>query len=185
MIFQTSRLTLRPVSGSDLSDLWRMWTDPEVRRFLWDDRVISREEAATTIADCEALSAGGLGLWVLHTRDAIDSTPAIGCAGLFPVTTAATYEPRVAGLVEPLVALRPEHWGRGYAAEALQALIEHARSTLGLTQLAAVSDVPNVRSDRMLRRAGFNELSETDGPRYRLRTYLLNMPAHLAPSTCT
>jgi RimJ/RimL family protein N-acetyltransferase len=172
MTLHSSRLAFRRVHASDLDDLWRLWTEPDVRRFLWDDRAITRDEAAATIADCEGLAERGLGLWVLRPNDA---DVVVGCAGLFPVTTAATCEPRLGGLVEPLVALRPEQWGRGYAGEALQALIEHARSNLGLTQLAAVTDVPNVRSDRMLRRAGFVELSETDGPRYRLRTYLLDM----------
>ena len=162
------RLRFRRVDTTDLEELWRLWTEAAVRQFLWDDRVISRDEAASTIANCESLAARDLGLWVLRPTD---SDVLIGCAGLFPVTTAATYEPRLAGLVEPLIALAPEYWGRGYASEALRALIDHAASHLGLTQLAAVTDVPNVRSDRMLRRAGFVELSETDGPRYRLRTY--------------
>ena len=171
MILHSQRLVLQPVGGADLDELWRFWTTPEVRRFLWDDRLITRDEAASTIADCEALAERGLGLWVLRSSEA---APLIGCAGLFPVMTAATYEPRLAGFVEPLVALTPENWGHGYAVEALQALIGYATSHLGLTQLAAVTDMPNVRSDLMLRRAGFVELSETDGPKYRLRTYLLD-----------
>ena len=171
MILHSQRLALQPVDASDLDELWRLWTTPEVRRFLWDDRLISRDEAGSTIEDCEALADRGLGLWALRSSNA---APLIGCAGLFPVITAATYEPRLAGLVEPLVALAPENWGQGYAVEALQALIWYATSNLGLTQLAAVTDVPNVRSDQMLRRAGFVELSETDGPKHRLRTYLLD-----------
>ena len=172
MTLQSRRLTFRPVQASDIEELWRLWTTPEVRRFLWDDRMITRDEAGSTIEDCEALAERGLGLWVLWPSG---SEAFIGCAGLFPVVTAATYEPRLTGLVEPLVALAPAHWGRGYAVEALQALIGYATSHLGLTQLAAVTDVPNVRSDQMLRRAGFVELSETDGPKYRLRTYLLDV----------
>lgn len=172
MLLHSQRLVLQPVGGADLDELWRLWTTPEVRRFLWDDRLITRDEAGSTIEDCEALAERGLGLWALRPSG---SDAFIGCAGLFPVVTAATYEPRLAGLVEPLVALAPAHWRRGYAVEALQALIGYATSHLGLTQLAAVTDVPNVRSDQMLRRAGFVELSETDGPKYRLRTYLLDV----------
>jgi RimJ/RimL family protein N-acetyltransferase len=168
MTLHSGRLTFRRVESSDVDELWRLWTEPDVRRFLWDDRIITRGEAASTIADCEALAARGLGLWLLQPNE---SDVLIGCAGLFPVIAAATYEPRLAGLVEPLIALAPENWGHGYATEALQALIDYATSHLGLTQLAAVTDVPNVRSDQMLRRTGFVELSETDGPRYRLRTY--------------
>jgi hypothetical protein len=38
--------------------------------------------------------------------------------------------------------------------------------------VAGVTDVPNIASDRMLRRAGFTVLSECAGPRHPLRTYL-------------
>lgn len=173
----TARLSLRPVTPDDAEGLWTVWTDPLVRRFLWDDRAISREEAAATISDCCALGPDGLGLWVLAERGpTVDATPTadvlLGCAGLLPVSTAAEYEPRLAGLVEPLVALMPSAWGRGYATEALAELLRYARQTLGLARLAGVTDVPNAASDRMLRRAGFEVLGEVPGPRYALRTYL-------------
>lgn len=171
---RTARLALHPVTPDDVDPLWALWTDPAVRQYLWDDRTITREEAAATLADCCALAPQGLGLWRV---DAIDSATSggsafLGCAGLLPVSTAAEYEPRLAGLVEPLVALAPSAWGRGYAVEALAALTRHAAGTLGLGRLAGVTDVPNVASDRMLRRAGFTVLGEVPGPRCRLRTYL-------------
>ena len=167
---RTARLALAPAADADLDALWALWTDPDVRRFLFDDVAVTRELAAATLADTRAAADRGLGLWVVRARD---GGPApVGCAGLLPVTTAAEFEPRLAGLVEPLVALHPSCWGRGYAAEALAALVRHAFDTLGLDRLAAVADVPNAASDRMLRRAGFRALGECDGPRHRLRTYL-------------
>ena len=171
----THRLALRPARSSDVDELWALWTDDRIRRYLWDDREITRDEAAATLADCLALADQGLGLWLVMHRAA-----PIGCAALLPVSTAAEYEPRLAGLVEPLVALRPSAWGQGFAQEALGALLTHASAGLGLTQLAGVSDVPNVASDRMLRRAGFKVLSETAGPRYPLRTYLWRAPFPLS-----
>ncbi|MCU0648476.1 MAG: GNAT family N-acetyltransferase [Gemmatimonadaceae bacterium] len=172
-ILQTPRLDLRPAALADADALWALWTDPAVRRFLWDDRVISPIEAADTLGDCLALAPKGLGLWVAEARDA---DAVVGCAGLLPVSTAASYDPRLAGLVEPLVALTPAVWGRGYAGEMLDALLAHAAGALGLARLAAVTDVPNVASDRMLQRAGFDVLGEVPGPRYRLRTYLWHAP---------
>ena len=175
------RLELRPVQQSDVEAVWPLWTDPDVRRFLWDDRSITRDEAATTVADCLALSDAGLGLWVIQVKDRGQSSSAsdagaMGCAGLLPVSTAAEYEPRLAGLIEPLVALAPNVWGCGYAHEALTTLLAYASTTLALAKLAGVTDVPNVASDRMLRRAGFVVLGETAGPRYPLRTYLWTTP---------
>jgi RimJ/RimL family protein N-acetyltransferase len=156
--FETQRLQLRPATLADLDALWALWTAPAVRRFLWDDRAITRDEAAAA-----------LGLWVIEARGEVGAT---GCAGLLPVSTAAEHDPRLAGLVEPLVALAPAAWGRGYAGEALAALLGHAAGALGLARLAGVTDGPNVASDRMLRRAGFRVLGEVPGPRHGLRTYL-------------
>lgn len=64
----TPRLALRQANSSDLDLLWGIWMDGEVRRFLWDDRVITRDEAAATLQDGITLAADGLGLWVLAPR---------------------------------------------------------------------------------------------------------------------
>ena len=182
-VLHTPRLTLRPVTTADVEPLWVLWTHPRVRRYLWDDRSISREEATIVVADCMALGASGLGLWVLEGNDTggirgaapNDDAGALGCAGLLPVSTAARYDERIAGLVEPIVVLAPAARGQGFAQEALAALIVHAAETLGLTHIAGVTDVPNTPSDRMLRRAGFRVLGEVPGPKHPLRTYLLDV----------
>jgi RimJ/RimL family protein N-acetyltransferase/ketosteroid isomerase-like protein len=176
----TTRLVLRPAQAADADALWALWRDPGVRRYLWDDRAIARDEAVATLDDCLALAPQGLGLWLVAPRD----RPAqpIGCAGLLPVGAAAEHEPRLAGMTEALVALAPDAWGRGHATEALVALQAHAARTLRLPRLAAVTDVPNAASDRMLRRAGFTVLGESTGPRHPLRTYLWTPGAATLPT---
>lgn len=171
---QTTRLALRPATLADVDALWALWTTPAVREFLWDDREIARDEAMATLADCVALGAQGLGLWMLNELGPPPPGTGsfLGCAGLLPVSTAAEYDARLTGLIEPLVALTPSAWGRAYATEALAELVRYSSRALGLTRLAGVTDVPNTRSDRMLRRAGFTVLGEVAGPRYPLRTYL-------------
>ena len=93
-------------------------------------------------------------------------------SALLQVSTAAEYEPLLAGMVEPLVALHPACWRHGYAPESLAATVRHAFSAEGRTILA-VHDVPNVASARMLTKMDFVALSEVPGPKYRLRTYVL------------
>src|SRR4030095_609214 len=83
------------------------------------------------------------------------------------------YDPRLLGAIEPLASFLPEVWGRGYATEALAAVVRYAFEQLSLSQLAAVNDVPNEASNRLLKRLGFEVTGECDGPRYRLRTYVL------------
>ncbi|HYG64589.1 MAG TPA: GNAT family N-acetyltransferase [Thermoanaerobaculia bacterium] len=167
---QTERLTLRPAAESDLDALWALWTDPAVRRFLFDDVAVSRERAAEVLADCRAQMADGLGLWVILTRD---RQRVIGCAGLMPVGMAVQYEPRLAGEVEPLVALDPALWHQGFATEALAAAIGYAFGPRDLPRLAGVTDIPNEASHRLLLRLGFEVLGECDGPTHRMRTYRL------------
>ncbi|MEP0746976.1 MULTISPECIES: hypothetical protein [unclassified Coleofasciculus] len=44
-LLHTDRLRLRPCQMDDLDSLHELWIDTDVRRFLFDDRLISREEA--------------------------------------------------------------------------------------------------------------------------------------------
>jgi RimJ/RimL family protein N-acetyltransferase len=167
--FTAQRLRLRPATREDLDVLWLIWADPEVRRYLFDDVPVTRQRATEVLADCLGL-ADGCGLWTVQCRDA---TPIIGCVGLMPVTTAAQYDPSLAGAVEPLAAFAPAEWHRGYAMESLAILVAYGFRALGLSRLVAVTDVPNVASDKLVRRLGFRVTGECDGPRYRLRTYVL------------
>ena len=166
--FVTARLRLTPAGDEDVDALWALWTEPLVRQFLWDDVVIERDRARDTVRESAALASQGLGLWTILL--ATDGT-LVGCAALSPVGSAAEYYPPFAGAIEPLIALAPAHWGRGYAHEALTTLIAYATDTLQLDRVVAVTDVPNDASDRLLRRTGFVWCAETDGPRYRLRHY--------------
>ncbi|MYG14759.1 MAG: GNAT family N-acetyltransferase, partial [Gammaproteobacteria bacterium] len=49
-VLQTKRLTLRPLAEADLSALHRFWTQPDVRRYLWDNEIISIERVAEIVA---------------------------------------------------------------------------------------------------------------------------------------
>jgi len=171
----TARVTLRPATAADLDALHAVWAAREVRRFLWDDQEVTREMAEEALAGALALADSGRGLWIVTLREPAPQA-VLGCAGLLPVTVAAEHDPRLAGMTEPLVSLSPAVWGEGLAGEALAALQAHAAGMLGVARLAGVTDVPNEASDRMLRRAGFEVLGETTGPRHPMRTYLWTAP---------
>jgi RimJ/RimL family protein N-acetyltransferase len=170
-VFASARLQLRPARAGDLDVLHRLWNDPQVRRYLFDDRPVSRQLAGEVLAGQLARAPEGLGLWMVETRS---RSRVLGCVGLYPVTAAARHEPALAGLLEPLAALMPAHWGAGYANEALSFLLDYAFDELAVSTVAGVTDVPNVASQRMLRTLGFELLSETPGERYRQLNYLLH-----------
>ena len=51
--------------------------------------------------------------------------------------------------------------GRGYASEAVAAVIAYARDVLGLVRLTAYYEPANVRSERLLLRNGFSVIAQT------------------------
>jgi ribosomal-protein-alanine N-acetyltransferase len=167
----TPRLVLRAATDIDLDALWHLLTDPEVRRYLCDNKVLSRAEVQEMLAMSSAQWPAGMGFWILRDR----GEKLLGCVGLHPVTAGiVAHAPDLAGEVEPTIALAPDHWGQGYAAEALAAVIAHAFATLGLEHLVAVVDEPNTRSHRLMMRVGFAPTgTTTTGPCYPLGTYRL------------
>lgn len=168
---QGPRLSLVPATAADLPYLQRLWDDPAVRRFLFDDQPVPMERAAAALRMCRDATPRGGGLWMIRPTE---GGPSIGCIGLYEADASALLEPRLAGLLEPVVALEPARWGQGYAVEALRALLHHAFDRLALPALGAAHDVPNVASGRMLERAGFVVLGDRPTPRHALRTYRLS-----------
>ena len=140
----TARLTLRPITGDDAGLLHAMWIDPAVRRYLWDDVVITPERAEEMV---EAMVAGGRrngrGLWLVYERDNPDP---MGFAGFLPRAEA--------GQGALIYGLLPRAWGRGYATESARAVCEYGFGTLALEKIVASVDVPNAASIRVLERLG-------------------------------
>jgi len=155
-LITTARLTLRPFGGEDVGELYRLFTDANVRRHLLDDVVVSREWVADEIASSQARFAeSGDGLWTLtdHAREGI-----VGFVGFRPF-----FDPPEHQL---LYGLLPSHWGRGYATEAAAAAIDYAFGVLGQEEVRAASDAPNTASIAVLTRLGMHEsLRMSDGAR--------------------
>jgi len=171
-ILVSDGVALHPAAAASLDDFWRLLNHPDVRRYLCDDRMMPRDEVAGLLDGAIEQGKQGLGLWVIRTGGA-----AIGYAGLRPVMNeAATIAPELADMIEPVIALDPAHWRRGHATQAMSALLRHAFGTLGFPVLAALVDVPNEASHRLMRRLGFTSLGVMAGPRYAIRQYRL--PAH-------
>lgn len=67
---ETTRLRLRPCRIEDVEKAHTLWTHERVRRFLFDDRVVSLDEARSFVAGSLAnFEQKGYGLWLVFTRD--------------------------------------------------------------------------------------------------------------------
>ena len=142
---ETARLRLRPFVASDTDQLRRLWTDPDVRRYLWDDLEISRDRAEAVIAQStESFRSRGFGFWSLFFKDSDNSL--IGFCGL-----------RVFGNteeVEILYGIHPSHWGKSLATEASEAVLNFAFQICRLPKIYAGADSPNSMSFRVIEKLG-------------------------------
>jgi ribosomal-protein-alanine N-acetyltransferase len=142
--FRTARLALRPIQPADRAALHRLWTDPGVRRFLWDDRVIDLASVDEVIERSTASFAGeGFGLFALREPRGADL---LGVTGIYRLQPGS--EP------ELIYSLAPASWGRGLASEASRAVIADAFARLGFARVLARTDVPNRASIAVMKRLG-------------------------------
>lgn len=141
---ETARLRLRPLVPRDLDAIHRVWTDPEVRRYLWDGEEVSREAAAGVISDSAAyFESRGLGLFVIIHRE---SDELVGFCGFWRFEDGADFE--------LAYGIAPRCWGMGLATEAARAAIRYGFEEAGLERIVASADTPNAASLRVMENAG-------------------------------
>ncbi|MDZ7362374.1 MAG: GNAT family N-acetyltransferase [candidate division KSB1 bacterium] len=141
---QTRRLNMRPFTMNEVDALHRLWTDPHVRKYLWDDIVISQEQAAAVVeSSIASFAQRGFGFWAMFPKDRDE---VIGFCGfrLFD-------DPPE---VEILYGVNPEYWGKGLATEASQALLRCGFEEHGFERIYAGADPPNAASFRVMEKCG-------------------------------
>ncbi|MBD1914728.1 MULTISPECIES: GNAT family N-acetyltransferase [Cyanophyceae] len=151
-ILHTDHLMLRPSTVADLDAVHMLWTDPDIRRFLFDDRPISRREASDFLAvSNESFAQQGYGLWLFFER------PGEAIAPSSQSSTIAGFSGLIAVPDQPpslVFGTRPQLWGRGYAKEATAAVLRYVFDELGVAQVVADVDEPNTASIYVLESLG-------------------------------
>ena len=175
-LLSTERLVLRPVTAGDHAALLAHWTQPDVRRFLFDGAAPSAAEVAETIEESSGdFAARGFGVWLIELSTAadLDSTAAgldssaaglVGTAGLRPLGGSG---------LEIFYSLAPGAWGHGYATEAARAVLEYGLGPLGLPEVLAEVDEGNAASVAVVKRLGMTPYAVVPGllgPMTRYRT---------------
>jgi ribosomal-protein-alanine N-acetyltransferase len=136
---------MRPLTKDDITPLHAILTEPGVRRYLCDDVIIPESQVREWVQRSAAmLTTEGSGLWGIRlpSEEAL-----LGMVGFWYF-----HEPP---RLELLYALSERVWGRGYANEAASRMVDYGRTQLGMTDVLASSDTPNVASIKVLERLGF------------------------------
>ena len=159
------RLGLSPVTRRDAGFLMAHWSDPEVRRFLFDgNRAVPDEIIQTIDASATSFATVGYGLWVIHT---IRQSDPMGVVGLRPLDELG---------LEIFYSLTPGGRGNGYATEAAAGIIDYALGPLGLTEVFAEVDEGNAASAAVIERLGMTAFATVPGAlgpmtRYRIEQH--------------
>jgi putative acetyltransferase len=148
----TARLKLLPFCESDVPELLAMFRDAHVRRYLLDDNRVDEAWVRSEVRASAALFArGGLGLFVARLRK---SDALVGFTGLRQYS-----DPPETQLIYGIL---PAFVGQGLATEMARAVVDAAILRLGMAELRAAIDAPNVASGRVLERLGFRSAPSGD-----------------------
>lgn len=141
---ETESLLLCPLAGRHLSQILDIWKQPEVRRHLWGDKLISEETAAREIVRSkESFRGSGFGHWAVRRRE---SRRVIGSCGLLRV-------PHTDQL-EIVYCIDPALWNNGYGTQAARAVLAFGFEELQLSLIHGRCARDNIASLRVLEKIG-------------------------------
>jgi thioredoxin reductase/RimJ/RimL family protein N-acetyltransferase len=145
-LFETPRLRARRFTRDDLEAFVAYRRHPDVERFQsWSDYTV--EQGRSLIASLDGKQPGVPGEWFQIALEERSTGVLVGDVAL----RVDADEPHQA---EIGFTLAPTQQGKGYATEAVRALLDHIFGTLGLHRVIAVTDAHNAPAATLLQRVG-------------------------------
>jgi RimJ/RimL family protein N-acetyltransferase len=155
-VLETERLILRGHRPEDFPAYAQMWADPGVTRFIGGSP-LSEEDAwakySRVFGQWELL---GFGFWSLIEKT---SRKRIGEAGF--LEGKRDMVPSIKGIPECGWALVPAAQGKGYATEAVRALLDWGDAHFGSARMVCLIAPENTPSLRVADKTGFREAART------------------------
>jgi RimJ/RimL family protein N-acetyltransferase len=153
---ETERLILRGQTAQDFPAFAQMWADPVVTRFIGGVPLSEEESWAKFMRIAGHWTLLGFGFWGIFEK----ATGArIGEAGILDVKREIV--PSFHGTPELGWGLLPAVHGKGYATEAVRAIISWAESHFGKVRMVCIIDPDNTASLRVAHAVGFRECART------------------------
>ena len=141
IILETPRLILRRQLIEDLDDLWALYCDPEIIKYIPDaprTKAEAQEELEWHMNGHPRNAA--LGLWATIHKP---SGKFIGRCGLLPWTIDGVDE------VEVAYTIAREYQGQGLGSEAAQAILQYGFDTLNLARMVSLINPDNLASQKV------------------------------------
>lgn len=150
MILETQRLALKPILESECSTLHMIFTDPYVRKYLFDDKILPLQQVDEMLKQSRThFEEEKFGLWFIRING---ESEVIGFVGLWYFFDEE--QPQL------IYAMLPKALKKGYATEAATRILEYCFDELGYEYLLASCDQPNLESQKVAKRLGMRRLEE-------------------------
>ncbi len=164
-LLTTERLRVEPISMAHWEDHAAAWADPQLTAFIGGTPRSRNESWGKFIGGAGLWSLLGYGYWSFIERE---SGAYLGTGGL------ANFErglPELEGYVEAGWAFVPAAWGKGYATEAMMAVLQWADAHLGVSEIRCIISPDNTASIRVAEKLGFAYMCETEDALGRIGVY--------------
>jgi len=158
-ILETQRIILRRQTLSDLDDLFTLYCDSEITRYIPDaPRNIKEAQEELEWHMNGHPKNPELGLWATIHKE---TGKFIGRCGLLPWTIDGQDEIEVAYMISR------EYWGQGLGTEAAQAILDYGFEKLNFGRLVCLIDSDNLASIKVAKKIGMafeKECKDETGP---------------------
>jgi RimJ/RimL family protein N-acetyltransferase len=146
VLLSTPRLELRRFRADDAAVFAAYRSDPQIARYQSWTAPVSLPDAAALVADFAAGDPRSPG-WFQYAVELRSARALIGDVGV------NLHDNLMQAEIGFTIAR--EHQGRGYGTEAVRCVLDHLFGVRGLRRVSAECDARNLRSARLLERAGF------------------------------
>lgn len=141
---ETQRLRLRHFTPNDADELHRIYSNPELFKYMSNEKPLLWEQTRTVINSIiESWQHYNFGVWALVDKR---NQKLIGHCGLKYLEN--TLEVQIGYL------LLKSYWGRGLGTEAASAVLKYGFEVANLPQIVAVAKPENIASRRVLEKVG-------------------------------
>ncbi|MCH9646801.1 MAG: GNAT family N-acetyltransferase [Deltaproteobacteria bacterium] len=143
--FETERLLMRPLEAADLDDLFALYRDPRVMKYITGEPRSRSETVAALERHLEDHRKWGYGLCAaIHKADG----KLVGRCGLIPWRFEGPWPAEIAWL------FAPAYWGKGLGTEFGREMLRQAWGPLNLDSLVARTYTANQGSVNIMHKLG-------------------------------
>jgi RimJ/RimL family protein N-acetyltransferase len=143
-VIETDRLLLRMFRPDDLDELARLFSDPDVLRYVGDGKPVNREETDKALKSIiKHWNTHGFGRWAAVDKNTLEF---VGLGGLRSLL----------GTPEVVYHLAKAHWGKGVATELARASLRFGFEEHRFERIVAIAKPDNSASIHVMEKIGMS-----------------------------